>query len=105
MKALQAVPVTRNVALGRWTEKATVEARLPIKPFEARDTLALHLAGKIDQWFARSDREGAVFLMNIPDPAEAHALLESSAAGPGDRSAFNICVRGIACSIHNSYYS
>ena len=45
-------------------------------PFEARDTLRLQLAGKIDQWFAKTDGSGAVFLMNVTDPAEAHALLE-----------------------------
>jgi hypothetical protein len=35
-------------------------------PSEARDTLRLQLAGKIDQWFAKSDGSGAVFLMNVP---------------------------------------
>jgi hypothetical protein len=44
-------------------------------PFEARDTLRLQLAGKIDQWFAKTDGSGAVFLMNVTDPAEARARL------------------------------
>jgi hypothetical protein len=50
-------------------------------PFEARDTLRLQLAGKIDQWFAKTDGYGAVFLMNVTDPAEAHALLEKLPLG------------------------
>jgi hypothetical protein len=90
VKALQAVPVTRVLALGRWTEKATPQARIPIMPFEARDTMALHLAGKIDQWFARSDGEGAVFLMNVTDPAEAHALLEALPLGQQGMMVFEL---------------
>ena len=39
----------------------TPEARPAIMPFEARDTLRLQLAGKIDQWFAKTDSSGAVF--------------------------------------------
>ena len=54
-----------------------------IMPSEARDTMRLMLAGKIDQWFAKIDGSGAVFLMNVTDAAEAHTLLEEPAAGPG----------------------
>jgi len=57
--------------------KAKPETRPPIMPSEARDTMRLMLAGKIDQWFAKIDGSGAVFLLNVTDPAEAHALLES----------------------------
>ncbi len=70
------VLTTRVLAIGSWTAKATPETRPAIMPFEARDTLRLMLAGKIDQWFAKSDGSGAVFLMNITDPAEAHKLLQ-----------------------------
>ena len=74
---------TKVLAIGVWTAKATPEARPAIMPFEARDTLRLQLAGKIDQWFAKSDGSGAVFLMNVTDPAEAHQLLEDAAARTG----------------------
>jgi hypothetical protein len=90
VRALQNVPVTRVLALGRWTEKATPAARGPVMPFEAKDTMALHLAGKIDQWFARSDGEGAVFLMNTKDPAEAHALLEALPLGQAGMMVFDL---------------
>ncbi|QJU58665.1 hypothetical protein HL653_13620 [Sphingomonas sp. AP4-R1] len=90
MKALSRVPVTRILALGRWTEKATPAARTPVMPFEARETMALQLAGKIDQWFARSDGEGAVFLMNLTDPAEAHALLEALPLGQAGMMVFEL---------------
>jgi hypothetical protein len=90
IKALSNVPVTRVLALGSWTEKATPEARIPVMPFEARDTLALQLSGKIDQWFARSDGQGAVFLMNVTDPAEAHALLEALPLGQAGMMVFEL---------------
>jgi hypothetical protein len=88
--ALRASPTTRLLALGRWTDKAPPEKRGPVMPFEARDTMALYLAGKIDQWFARSDGEGAVFLLNVTDPAEAHAMLEALPLGQAGMMTFDL---------------
>lgn len=59
-------------------------------PFEARDTLRLELAGKIAQWFAKSDGSGAVFLMNVTDPAEAHTLLEQLPLGKAQMMTFEL---------------
>ncbi|WP_245504047.1 hypothetical protein [Lichenihabitans psoromatis] len=81
---------TRILAIGTWTAKATPEKRPAIMPAEARDTLRLMLAGKIDQWFAKSDGSGAVFLMNVTDPAEAHKLLEDLPLGRADMMIFEI---------------
>jgi hypothetical protein len=89
MKAAAAL-TTKVLAIGRWTAKATPETRPPIMPFEARDTLRLLLAGKIDQWFAKTDGSGAVFLMNVTDPAEAHRLLEGLPLGRADMMTFEI---------------
>jgi hypothetical protein len=87
MKAA-ATLTTKVLAIGSWTAKATPEARLPIMPFEARDTMRLQLAGKIDEWFAKSDGSGAVFLMNVTDPAEAHRLLEKLPLGQAGMMTF-----------------
>ena len=81
---------TKVLAIGSWTAKATPETRPPIMPFEARDTMRLMLAGKIDQWFAKIDGSGAVFLMNVTDPAEAHALLEKLPLGQADMMRFQL---------------
>jgi hypothetical protein len=63
--------VTMKVlAIGTWTAKATPETRPSIMPAEARDTMRPMLAGKIDQWFAKNDGSGAVFLMNVTDPGK-----------------------------------
>jgi hypothetical protein len=85
---------TRILAIGSWTAKATPETRPAIMPFEARDTLRLLLAGKIDQWFAKSDGSGAVFIMNVTDPAEAHELLEALPLGQANMMTFEIIPMG-----------
>jgi hypothetical protein len=70
---------------------AAVRPAMPaVMPFEARDTLRLMLAGKIDEWFAKSDGSGAVFLMNVTDPAEAHKLLEALPLGQADIMTFEL---------------
>jgi hypothetical protein len=85
---------TKVLAIGSWTAKATPETRPAIMPSEARDTLRLQLAGKIDQWFAKSDSSGAVFLMNVTDPAEAHKLLEDLPLGRAGMMTFELIPMG-----------
>jgi hypothetical protein len=89
MKAAKAL-TTKVLAIGSWTAKATPETRPPIMPAEARDTMRLMLRGKIDQWFAKSDGSGAVFLMNVTDTAEAHALLEALPLGKAGMMTFEL---------------
>jgi hypothetical protein len=81
---------TKVLAIGSWTAKAPPEARPAVMPHEARDTLRLQLAGKIDQWFAKTDGSGAVFLMNVTDPAEAHRLLEALPLGRAGMMVFDL---------------
>jgi hypothetical protein len=89
MKAARTL-TTKVLAIGSWTAKATPEKRPAIMPAEARDTLRLQLAGKLDQWFAKSDGSGAVFLMNVTTPAEAHTLLENLPLGKADMMTFEL---------------
>jgi hypothetical protein len=81
---------TRVLAIGTWTATATPETIPPIMPSEARDTMRLMLAGKIDQWFAKTDGSGAVFLMNVSDPVEAHTLLEKLPLGRANMMTFQL---------------
>jgi hypothetical protein len=85
---------TRVLAVGTWTAKATPETIPTIMPSEARDTMRLMLAGKIDQWFAKNDGSGAVFLMNVTDPGEAHALLEQLPLGRANMMTFQLIPLG-----------
>jgi hypothetical protein len=81
---------TKVLAIGTWTDKATPETIPAVMPAEAGDTMRLLLAGKIDQWYAKNDGSGAVFLMNVTDPAEAHALLEKLPLGQKNMMTFQL---------------
>ena len=43
---------------------------------EVRDTVRLYLDGKIEQWYARGDGKGVVFLLDCKTVDEAKAILE-----------------------------
>jgi hypothetical protein len=44
----------------------------------------------IGTWTAKIDGSGAVFLMNVTDPAEAHTLLEKLPLGQADMMTFQL---------------
>src|SRR5262245_30892773 len=46
-------------------------------PDEVRDTVRLYLDGKIQQWFARGDGRGVVFILNAKSIDEAKAITDS----------------------------
>lgn len=48
-----------------------------IMPGEVRDTVQLYLDGKIQQWYARGDGKGVVFLLNCKTVEEAKTILET----------------------------
>ncbi len=55
----------------------TREQIQPTMPREVRETVALYLAGKIEQWYSRGDGKGVVFLLNCATVDEAKAILET----------------------------
>jgi hypothetical protein len=75
------VPTTKILASGRFTCPPTPEQLKTIFPKEVPATLRLYLAGKIDQWWARQDQKGPVFLMNVTSVYEARAILENLPLG------------------------
>ena len=44
---------------------------------EVRDTVQLYLDGKIQQWFARGDGKGVVFILDCKSVEEAKGILEA----------------------------
>ena len=68
-----------NAVLTTLTVKSDVDrARLlKVMPDEVRETVKLYLDGKIQQWYARSDGKGVVFILNCSTVAEAKALTET----------------------------
>jgi hypothetical protein len=75
------VPTTKILATGRFTSPPTPEQVKAFFPKEVPATLKLYLAGKIDQWWARQDQKGPVFLMNVTTIEEAKTLLDALPLG------------------------
>jgi hypothetical protein len=92
--ALLSVPTTKVLALGHFTQIITPEAWRTIMPNEVRDTVKLYLAGKIDQWYVRTDQTGAVFVMNVPNIGEAQRLLEALPLGKANLMKFDLIELG-----------
>jgi len=54
----------------------TREQVMAVMPAEVRQTVQLHLNGKIREWFSRADGRGAVFLLDTKDVQEANTIME-----------------------------
>jgi len=68
--------VTRVMATLSVNKGVTRDQIMKVMSQEVRDTVQLHLDAKIDQWFARADGKGVVFLLNCKSVEEAKAVLE-----------------------------
>jgi len=75
------VRTTKILALGRFTSPPTAYQVKTIFRKEVPDTLRLYLAGKIDQWWARQDQKGPVFLLNLASVEQARTILEKLPLG------------------------
>jgi hypothetical protein len=59
-----------------------------------RATARLYLAGKIDQWYFKTDETGIVLIMNLTNPSEARALLEKLPLGQAGMMEFEFIPLG-----------
>lgn len=84
------VPTTKILAIGHPTVTGTIAAISELRPLEVRATVALHLKGIIEQWWFQIDGRAPVFVMNVTDPAEAHAILEDLPLGKAGLMAFDL---------------
>jgi hypothetical protein len=62
--------------LATLTLKVPREKTALVMQDEVRDTVNLYLDGKIEQWYARGDGKGVVFLLDCKSVEEAKAILE-----------------------------
>jgi hypothetical protein len=72
----------------------TREQIQPTMPREVRETVALYLDGKIEQWYSRGDGKGVVFLLNCGTVEEAKAILETLPLVKGNFAAFEYMTLG-----------
>ena len=72
-------PAPTNAVLTTLTVKSDVDRAqlMKVMPAEVRETVKLYLDGKIQQWYARSDGKGVVFILNCSSVAEAKALTDT----------------------------
>jgi hypothetical protein len=54
----------------------TREQVMAVMPDEIRQTVQLYLNGTVREWYSRSDGRGAMFLLNVTDVAEGHAIMD-----------------------------
>ena len=68
-----------NVVLTSLTIKPDADrAQIPqVMPNEVRDTVQMYLDGKIQQWWARGDGRGVVFILTVGTVSEAKALMDT----------------------------
>jgi hypothetical protein len=92
--ALPSVPTVKLLAIGTFTAKATPSVWMPVLPSEVRETVRLYLDGKIDQWYVKQDQSGVVFVLNLTDPQEAHALLDRLPLGQAGLMTFQFIPLG-----------
>jgi hypothetical protein len=91
---LPAVPVTKILAIGSLKAPLTTEQRHSIMSREVPDTVRLYLAGKIDQWYARPDGKGVVFLLNLSSLEDARSMLEALPLGQAHLMTFELVPLG-----------
>ena len=88
------VPTTHILAIGTLTSPVTPEDMQDLLPREVKATVAIYLDGKIDQWWAKQDGTGVVFLLNVTSVEEAHAMLEKLPLGVAKRMTFELMPLG-----------
>lgn len=88
--SLPEVPVTKILAVGRPTAAGTIDAVAKLRPLEVRATVALYLAGLIDQWWFQIDGRAPVFVMNETDPVKANSILEELPLGKAGLMQFDL---------------
>ena len=71
----------RCLAIGSWTAKGTPEKTSRSCPLRRAIRCACNWQARSTSGLRKTDGSGAVFLMNLTDPAEAHALLEKLPLG------------------------
>lgn len=91
----QTAPATTQVLATLTVKDGIVREELTKNmPAEVRATVQLYLDGKIQQWFARSDGKGVVFLLNCKTVDEARAITDTLPLIKGKLASFEFMPLG-----------
>jgi len=69
-------PVNHVLAILTVKEGFPRDQLAKVLPAEVRATVQLYLEGRIEQWYARGDGKGVVFVLNCKTTEEAKSLTE-----------------------------
>jgi len=98
---LPPVPTTKILAISHFMGAPMTPAqRAHIMPQEVRDTVNAYLAGKIDQWYFRTDGKGVVFVVNASAAEEAEDILEKFPLGQAGLMGFDYIPLGPLSPLH-----
>ncbi len=81
-------PVTAVMAVLTVRADANQTERVKVMPEEVRATVQLYLDGKIQQWYAKADGRGVMFIFNCSTVAEAKALTDQLPLVKGNFASF-----------------
>jgi hypothetical protein len=57
---------------------------------EVRETARLSLTGKLEQWYFTPDNNAVIFILNVTDVNDAHAMLEHLPLGQAGLMQFQL---------------
>jgi hypothetical protein len=87
-------PVTHVMAILTVKDGVDRAEITKVLPKEVRDTVQLHLDGRIDQWYARGDGKGVVFILNAKTVDEAKGFMEALPLVQGKFASFDYMTLG-----------
>jgi hypothetical protein len=87
-------PTTAVLATLTVRPEAVRSEVMKVLPDEVRDTVKLYLDGKIQQWYARSDGKGVVFILNAGSVADAKALMDTLPLSKANLATFDFMPLG-----------
>jgi len=87
-------PVTHVMAILTVKDGVDRSEMTKVMPKEVRDTVQLHLDGRIDQWYARGDGKGVVFILNAKTVDEAKSFMEGLPLVQGKFASFDYMTLG-----------
>jgi hypothetical protein len=90
---------TRVMALGNLVPGAPEHEVTSTMPREVRETVALYLAGTIDQWFAQQGG-GVLFLLNLTDLESARSVLGELPLAKAGLMSFQLTALGPLTPLH-----
>jgi hypothetical protein len=76
-QAPAAAPTTAILTTLTVKSDAALDRIMQVMPDEVRVTVQMYLDGKIQQWYARADGRGVVFILNAASVADARALTDT----------------------------